>query len=94
MSESPITASTLTEPIRLIRRRKAALAGVGLTEAALARRIGVSRNTVNLAVLGRNRSPRIRGAIAEAVGQPVTELFPPSLDAVGNSSATQLYKVA
>ena len=92
-SNNMVTRSTL-ETTHLIRRRKAALAGVGHTGASIARELGVSRNAVNLVIHGRNRSPRIRVAIARACGQPVEALFPQTADAERMERATKLDNVA
>ena len=43
----------------------------------LAKRIGVSHQAVYSTIKGLNASPRIRSAIAEAIGKPVEEIWPP-----------------
>ncbi len=55
---------------------KIELLKAGITGAAIARRLGVDRSAVSHTIAGRKRSARIRRAIAEAVGQPVSELWP------------------
>ena len=46
-------------------------------QAEIARQIGVSRVYVHDVLHGRRRSDRIEAAIAEAIGRPVAEVFPP-----------------
>ena len=52
-----------------------------LTQAEIARRVGVSRQAVNLALTA--PSARIERAIAEAIGVTVEDLFPERYDRTG-----------
>ena len=88
------TVSTTSEPTRLVRERKAALALAGFTQSTLADQIGVTRAYVNAVILGHSRNPRVRVAIAEACGQPVEVLFPQTVDALRMSGATKVANVA
>lgn len=47
-----------------------------VTSASIAKKENVSRTWVSLVLTGRRNSPRIRKAIATAVGWPVTKLWP------------------
>ena len=67
--------------------RRAALRRVGVSQADLAARIGVSRQSIGLVIADHHRSRRVEDAIAEAVGVDVAALFPPSR-AVAASSST------
>jgi transcriptional regulator with XRE-family HTH domain len=75
-----LTTST-TEPTRLVRQRKAALALAGLTQKDIGDRCGASKQAVNMVIRGISRNPRIRVAIAEACGMSVEVLFPQTADA-------------
>ena len=57
-------------------RRTSALRDAGFTQAQLAARIGVSRQSVGLVLAGHHRSRRVEQAIADACGATVGELFP------------------
>lgn len=48
----------------------------GITQAEIARRLGVSSTTVSLVVSGRMRSRRVEQAIAESLGLPREILWP------------------
>jgi lambda repressor-like predicted transcriptional regulator len=48
----------------------------GVSGAEIARRLKVSRHAVYHVIAGRNRTPRIRKAIARALGMKVEELWP------------------
>lgn len=48
----------------------------GLSQADIARTLGVTRGMVNHVVHDRDRSDRVARAIAHAVKRPVAELFP------------------
>ena len=60
----------------LIATRRESLRRVGLTQAELAERIGVSRQSVGLVMANHHRSRRVEQALADAVGLPVVRLFP------------------
>ena len=55
---------------------KALLRIGGVTPAALADELGVSRMTVSQVIHGRGVSARIAGRISQVVGKPVSELWP------------------
>lgn len=48
----------------------------GISGAAIARQEGVVRQAIYHVVAGRRRSPRLRGAIARAIGTRVEKLWP------------------
>ena len=56
--------------------RREALRRAGLSQADLAARIGVSRQSVGLVIADHHRSRRVEEAIAAAVGVDVGALFP------------------
>lgn len=58
--------------------RKAELVRRGVRQATIGRRVGHSRAYVNQVISGRRRSKRIEAAVAEALGLPVAEVFPPA----------------
>jgi len=60
--------------------RKVALLRAGVRMSDIARRVQppVSANHVSKVVAGERRSPRIEAAIAEAIGLPITKVFPPA----------------
>lgn len=49
----------------------------GTTLAEISREIGVSRTTMSLVGLRKLHIPRVEQALADALGKPVDELFPP-----------------
>ena len=55
---------------------KALLAKKGITVTSIANNLGVSQPTVSLTIKGTTVSSRIRAAIAEAIGKPVSEIWP------------------
>lgn len=57
-------------------RRLEALRRAGVTQASLAARIGVSRQSVGLVLADHHRSRRVEQAIADACGEDVEALFP------------------
>jgi lambda repressor-like predicted transcriptional regulator len=59
--------------IDYIKRR---LKEAGVTQAAIAREVGVTRQCVN-AALNREPVPRVRQYISRLLGEPVESLFPP-----------------
>lgn len=62
---------------------KIELLKAGVTQRAIAASLGVGSVAVNNVIHGRGSSKRIEQAIADAVGKPVSELFP---DRQANSS--------
>ena len=48
----------------------------GITQAEIARRLGLDRRTVNHIVRGRGRSRRVEELIAELIGKSAATLFP------------------
>lgn len=56
---------------------KAALRMKGVTLAALADQLGISRSTVCLIVGGKGTSARVQNAVANLVGKPVSAIWPP-----------------
>jgi len=56
--------------------RKILMLRKGITQAEIARRLGVSSATVSLVVSGRMRSRRVEQTIAEALGLPREILWP------------------
>ena len=59
-------------------RRVAALRAAGITQAELAARLGVSRQSVGLVLADHHRSRRVEQGIADACGIAVDDLFPAS----------------
>jgi transcriptional regulator with XRE-family HTH domain len=57
-------------------RRREALRGAGVTQAQVAARLGVSRQSVGLVLADHHRSRRVEQAIADACGLDVETLFP------------------
>jgi lambda repressor-like predicted transcriptional regulator len=55
---------------------KSALRKRGVTQADIARRLGVSKTTINYVITGKMQSRRVAEAIAEAAGRPVKALWP------------------
>ena len=55
---------------------KSALAAKGITQVQIARMLKVKPPTVHNVLTGKRRNPRIRQAIALAVGKPIAELWP------------------
>jgi transcriptional regulator with XRE-family HTH domain len=68
--------SQASPPSALQQRRRELLRAAGVTQAEIAARIGVSRQSVGLVLVDHHRSRRVEQAIAEACGAPVEELFP------------------
>ncbi len=62
--------------IEKVRKIKSKLALRGVTQAQIAKRKGVSKQFVSQVISGIRRTAYIQDAIAEAVGEPVCELFP------------------
>jgi len=57
---------------------KAAMRMNGITPAALADRIGVSKTSMSQVISGKAVSARIRAEIAQILGLPVSTIWPPS----------------
>ena len=57
---------------------RAALVLARVTITSIARDLGVKPPTVHAVITGKRPTPRIRQAIAEAIGRPVEEVFPTS----------------
>lgn len=55
---------------------KIALLANGISQADIARMLKVSPPSVHNVITGKRRTPRIRMAIALAIGKPVAEVFP------------------
>lgn len=58
------------------REIKALMMMKGITSASIAKKVGVTRTWVSLVLTGKRNSPRIRKAIAKAIGWPVEKLWP------------------
>ena len=56
--------------------RKAELVRRGITMTRIAKELGVTVQHVSSVVGGRNRSPRVERAVAEAIGRPTERVFP------------------
>lgn len=55
---------------------KADLIIKGVTQTSIAKSLDVSVASVNDVISGKRSTPRIRLAIAEAIGKPVSEIWP------------------
>lgn len=55
--------------------RKAKLVMAHVSQAEVARKLGVSVGHVSEVVRGQRRSPRVERAVAESLGMPVEEVF-------------------
>lgn len=64
------------------RQRKAALVEHGRSQADIARKTGFSEAYVSDVLKGYRRSVPIESAVAEAIGRPVDEVFPPREEVV------------
>ena len=53
----------------------------GVTATAIARSLGLARPNVTATISGKRRTARIRQAIADAIGRPVSEVFPDQQEA-------------
>lgn len=73
MPENLLTKRKLTP---LQKRRKIALVEADLTAAAVARKIGVSRQMVTMLLADKTRSDRLEAEIARLLRVPRDELFP------------------
>jgi len=58
------------------RKIKANLILAGVTQSEIARSLGIKVASVNDVVSGKRKNPRIRSAIAEAIGKPVEKIWP------------------
>lgn len=61
---------------------RAALILKGITGVSIARSLGVPQQNVAAVIALTRRTPRIRQAIAAAIGKPVAEVFPDHKEAV------------
>ena len=61
---------------KTLRKVKSLMVLHGIKQLAIAKKCGVTQAAVAWVVMGRNKSKRIRAAIAEAVGKRVEELWP------------------
>lgn len=52
----------------------------GITVTSIAKDKGTKQPNVSAVISGRQKTPRIRAAIAEAIGKPVDEVFPPETE--------------
>lgn len=57
---------------------KIELLRIGVTQSEIANRLKVSVGSVNDVISGRRITPRIRTAIANAIGKPVEKIWPPT----------------
>jgi DNA-binding XRE family transcriptional regulator len=60
------------------KRIKHLMVDADLTGGVIARNIGVTRQSINLAIRGEIKSPRLRKVIAKALGKKVIDLWPDS----------------
>ena len=58
--------------------RKAEMVRRGVRQADIARALGVSPSHVAQVIAGVRRSPNVEPAVAEAIGLPVDDVFPPA----------------
>lgn len=58
------------------RNIKASLVRVGVTQSEIARDLGMSVGSVNDVITGRRKNPKVRTAIAQAIGKPVEKIWP------------------
>lgn len=65
---------------------KAEMRSRGVTPAALADELGVSRMTVSNVIHGKGVSARIAARISEVIGTPVHKIWPGMYGAAGRSS--------
>jgi len=61
------------------RSRKVAMLRAGVTQAMIARELGVTYAAVCLVISGNSRSGRIERAIAAAIGKSREAVFPPTV---------------
>jgi lambda repressor-like predicted transcriptional regulator len=55
---------------------RAALLIKGITQASIAKKLGVTESLVSMVVHGKEKNSEIRKAIAKAVGKPIREIWP------------------
>ena len=55
---------------------RASLILAGITGKKIAESVGMSPQAVSLAIYGKYKNPRIKKAIAEAVGRPYEDVWP------------------
>lgn len=56
---------------------KAAIRMAGTTPAAIADELGLGRSTISHVIHGRGTSMRVQKRIAEIIGKPVSDIWPP-----------------
>lgn len=71
-----LTCKARKTPAVTILKIKIALLKHNISQAAIARGLGITRVQVNQVIHGRLRTPYVREAIARACGLPVEEVFP------------------
>lgn len=59
---------------------RAALMLKNITITDIAKQLGAKRSNVSMVIYRVRPTPRIRTAIAEAIGKPVDEVFPPQTE--------------
>jgi transcriptional regulator with XRE-family HTH domain len=57
---------------------KANLILKGITQASIAKKLGVTESLVSMVIHGKVKNSEVRKAIAKAIGKPVREIFPKS----------------
>ncbi|SIR05997.1 helix-turn-helix domain-containing protein [Pseudacidovorax sp. RU35E] len=87
---TPARACKPMDPERI----KAGLRMKGVTPAAIAEQLGVSTPTMSQVISGRSVSARIRNRIAEILGKPVDEIWPPAKKPPLRRTKAQLARAA
>jgi transcriptional regulator with XRE-family HTH domain len=75
-SKTEHISETIPKNEQAARRIKAELVLAGISQTEIANLLGVKAPAVNAVVCGRRSVPRIMAAIADAVGRPVSDLWP------------------
>ncbi len=57
------------------REIKAALMLKGVTQASIARKLGITPSLISMVIQGKEKTPRVRQAIAEVIGKKVEEIW-------------------
>lgn len=57
------------------REIKAALMLKGVTQASIAKKLGITPSLISMVIQGREKTPRVRRAIAEEIGKKVEEIW-------------------
>lgn len=70
---------------------KIELMRAGITQADIARRAGVSRQAVYIALKNGRPMPRVKQAIAAALGLTVDQVFPPQEKSLRNQRSNSIY---